>query len=256
MHGTNRNPQVTMADFKRPLFQPPRTEPCFCGSGKRFKACCGSMAEVRAAPHGVHILSNYLPVETCRQWTQHFEGQPRGPLAVHSLDDSAPERLAKERISGRITDKVDQGALAGQVVDTIKNAYQHVVAAAMNRTVEWFENPQILRYEPGGVYGPHSDSDHFIPQEGLWQKVIDRDISLLLYLNQEFEGGELHFHQFNYTYRPRTGDLLFFPSNGQYAHQALPVKSGIRYVVVSWAAYRDEPRVLEMRPADCIDLDA
>jgi predicted 2-oxoglutarate/Fe(II)-dependent dioxygenase YbiX len=185
----------------------------------------------------------------------YLESQHGRPLAVHSLDEAEPSRLSRERISGRITDKVEQGALEEAITGAVAQAFRTPVAVAMNRQFQWFEKPQVLRYEPGGLYGPHADSDHFIAAESHWRKVIDRDVSLLLYLNEDFEGGGLSFRQFNYTYRPRSGDLLCFPSGGQYAHEALPVKSGIRYVIVSWAAFRDEPRVLELRPSECIDLE-
>ena len=239
-------------EIKRPLFQLSRTDLCYCNSGKRFKSCCGSMAENRDPPSGVHIVPNFLPPDTCAAWIDYLESQPRQPLAVHSNDASEPSGLAKEQISGRVTDKVEQGELAEKIVAIVGRAYAEPILASSGRVVEWYENPQVLRYEPGGLYGPHSDSDHFLPAEGLWKKVIDRDMSMLLYLNQDFEGGELSFRQFNFIYRPRAGDLLFFPSNGQYAHQALPVRSGIRYVIVSWAAFRDEPRVMTMRPSDSI----
>jgi len=30
-----------------------------------------------------------------------------------------------------------------------------------------------------------------------WRKAVDRDISLLIYLSDDFEGGELHFKRLN-----------------------------------------------------------
>lgn len=239
-------------EIKRPLFRLSRTDPCYCNSGKRFKSCCGSMAVPREPPSGIHIVHDFLPAETCARWIAYLETQPRQALAVHSHDDSEPSGLAKQQVSGRVTDKVEQGELAQEIVTTVGRAYAEPIKEVCGRAVEWYENPQVLRYEPGGLYGPHSDSDHFLPAEGLWKKVIDRDMSMLLYLNQDFTGGELSFRQFNYTYRPQAGDLLFFPSNGQYAHQALPVRSGTRYVIVSWAAFQNEPRVMTMRPSDSI----
>ena len=212
------------------------------------------MAEARRPPHGVHVVNNYLPAQTCAEWVKHLDAQPRMPLGVHSVEKAESTGLVKERISGRVTDRVILGEIEEALVSFVQQAFVQAIGPQMGREVEWFENPQVLRYEAGGLYGPHSDSDHFLMEEGVWKKVIDRDISLLLYLNQDFAGGELAFPQFNYFYRPSAGDLLFFPSSGQYAHQALPVKSGIRYVIVSWAAWRNEPRVLDMRPVDCIEI--
>ena len=247
---------MTTVEITRPLFKPSRMDPCFCGSGRRFKACCGTMAEPRDPPHGIHLVPRFLPAQLCQEWVRQLESHPRQALGVHNLSEVEPAGLGREKISGRITDKVEQGNLSGDIVACVQRAFEVVIPGKLGRNIAWFENPQVLRYEPGGLYGPHADSDHFIPEEGTWKKVIDRDVSILLYLNQEFEGGELSFRQFNYVYRPKTGDLLFFPSHGQYAHQALPIKLGIRYVIVSWAAFRDEPRVLNLRPSDCIELPA
>jgi predicted 2-oxoglutarate/Fe(II)-dependent dioxygenase YbiX len=92
-----------------------------------------------------------------------------------------------------------------------------------------------MRYTKGGYYKAHSDADIFDSKTGVWKKVLDRDYSLLLYLNDDFEGGAVHFTHFNYTFKPRKGDLLIFPSHHLYLHEAQLVESGVRYVIVSWA---------------------
>ena len=61
-----------------------------------------------------------------------------------------------------------------------------------------------------------------------------RTLSCSLILNDDYEGGEISF--FNNKYKPMLmrGDLLIFPSGFAYPHQVLPVKSGIRYSIVTW----------------------
>ena len=242
-------------DFSRPRFRLQRTDPCFCGSGRRFKACCGSVAEPRQPPHGVHVLRGFVDPAACALWVSGLEGRPRTPLAVHRPDADAPARLGVEATGGRVTDKVDTGERRADIVAAVARAFKGPVAAAFGRRVEWFENPQVLRYGPGGVYGLHADSEHFVKSEDRWRKIIDRDVSILLYLNEDFSGGELSFPHFNYRYRPRAGDLLLFPSHAHYAHQALPVRSGVRYVVVSWGAWRGERRVIGVPPPGSIPME-
>ena len=43
-----------------------------------------------------------------------------------------------------------------------------------------------------------------------------------------------HFRRQNVTIKPEAGDLLLFPSCYTHPHQALPVKSGIKYSIVTW----------------------
>lgn len=83
---------------------------------------------------------------------------------------------------------------------------------------------QVLRYENGGKYDTHMDDGVKTP----------RRVSALLYLNDDYDGGQLEFPLLGIFYKPMAGDLVMFPSGMPYAHAALPVTSGIKYCVVAW----------------------
>lgn len=54
----------------------------------------------------------------------------------------------------------------------------------------------------------------------------------VLYINDDFTGGELHFPKIDITYRPEKGALIVFPSADDYLHGVLPVGPGpIRYAL-------------------------
>ena len=71
-----------------------------------------------------------------------------------------------------------------------------------------------------------------------------RDFASIVYLNDDYEGGELHLVEQNYTIKPKPGMLVAFPSDHKFLHAALPTTSGIRYVIVSWAGIVGSPRVM------------
>ncbi len=238
----------------RRSFAPARAEPCFCGSGKRFRNCCGSRKKDRPPPRGVGIVHEFLDAGLCKAWIDHLAQQPRQPLGTIETLDGGVSHFETTHDADRITDLVKAGSLRGEINRQIERAYRKVIAPACERQFAWFEYPQVLRYQAGGWYRAHADSELMAPDGKSWGKGIDRDISLLLYLNDDFEGGELSFYNFNYSHRPRTGDLVFFPSDHRYVHEARPVKKGIRWVVVSWAAYKDEPRVRATPPPESIML--
>lgn len=59
--------------------------------------------------------------------------------------------------------------------------------------------------------------------------------SAVMYLNDNFDGGELVFPNINYTYKPKAGDIVFFPSDDDnYEHMVNVLKNGKRYVVGFW----------------------
>lgn len=62
----------------------------------------------------------------------------------------------------------------------------------------------------------------------------------ILYLNDNYEGGELFFENVDLEIRPDRGSLLIFPGTEEFAHGVNPVKSGpIRYVVVGFIKEKD-----------------
>jgi predicted 2-oxoglutarate/Fe(II)-dependent dioxygenase YbiX len=109
----------------------------------------------------------------------------------------------------------------------------NVVSSAIDNYKEIFKIEQeikntefygLLRYSVGEQYGFHYDG-------GTGSK---RSISVLIYLNDDYEGGELEFPNFKLKIKPKAGTLILFPSNYAYGHIAHPVTSGTKYVIVTW----------------------
>lgn len=61
----------------------------------------------------------------------------------------------------------------------------------------------------------------------------------VLYVNDDFTGGELHFPTIDVKYRPEKGALIVFPSADDYLHGVLPVGPGpIRYALPAFVNRR------------------
>ena len=57
--------------------------------------------------------------------------------------------------------------------------------------------------------------------------------SSLIYLNHDYEGGELKFVD-GETFKFKGGTNVIFRSDGYNAHQVLEIKKGYRYTIPSW----------------------
>ena len=90
------------------------------------------------------------------------------------------------------------------------------------------EGYSILKYEDGSEYRQHYDCG---------PDTNKRVFSMLIYLNDDYEGGEIEFVHFGIKYKPSAGDILFFPSSYSHAHIAHPVYSGTKYAVVTWLGF-------------------
>lgn len=61
----------------------------------------------------------------------------------------------------------------------------------------------------------------------------------VLYVNDDFTGGELHFPKIDITYKPKKGAMVVFPSADEYLHGVLPVGAGpTRYALPAFVNKR------------------
>jgi prolyl 4-hydroxylase len=113
------------------------------------------------------------------------------------------------------------------------HALNRRIAAASGTTPEQGEPLQILRYGVGGEYKPHFDS---IP--GFSNQ---RALTMLVWLNEEYEGGETWFNTPQLALKGQPGDAVLFRNVGEdgrrdpkSAHAGLPVKEGEKLLASKW----------------------
>ncbi len=94
------------------------------------------------------------------------------------------------------------------------------------------ESIQILEYHPNQEYKFHHDTSN-----NSNSKEYHRQISVVAYLNDGFEGGGTEF--IHKTYKPSPGYCLIFPSNWCFPHSGQKVLSGKKRVAVTWYYIND-----------------
>lgn len=126
-----------------------------------------------------------------------------------------------------------QNASKNETLRSVSNNYFDLIASC----AEWYRNHfdieeiiyinedfNFLKYQTGEEYHAHYDG-------GTWTK---RVFSPILYLNEDYEGGEIEFVNQNIKIKPEAGTFLIFPANYAYRHIAHPVKTGTKYAIVTW----------------------
>lgn len=96
--------------------------------------------------------------------------------------------------------------------------------------LRYWEAFNFIRYREGQHFKEHHDHGFS----------YNCTVSLVSYLNDDYEGGGLYFRLQGITYKPEAGDTVIFPSNYMYPHQALPVTSGTKYSLVTMLDYSDK----------------
>jgi hypothetical protein len=128
---------------------------------------------------------------------------------------------------------LDDAARINEEFRKINNQFAELIHSSIQSYVDIFQIDQqiydvepysLLKYSGGQECKSHYDG----PTE------TARCVSAIVYLNNDYTGGELEFTNFGIKIRPEPGMLILFPSNYAYTHIAHPVETGTKYAVVTW----------------------
>lgn len=151
--------------------------------------------------------------------------------------NAAEGRVVDARVRNSSTAVLRDAALADELY---RRALPHVPAemsTEMGRrgriplTVTGIFLPlRIYRYEVGQHFGLHQDQSY------IGEKDTISLLTLMVYLNEGFSGGETDFPEQEKTIVPATGTALLFQH--KLLHAGRPVTEGVKYVLRSDVLYR------------------
>lgn len=113
--------------------------------------------------------------------------------------------------------------------EEFKKLYVYNVGLKTTKTHTGFINDegfQVLKYKPGDYYKEHIDF------AGESER---RVYSTIVYLNNDYEGGETFFPRQNLLVKGNIGDIVFFPSTYTHPHIAKEIVSGQKYSAILWS---------------------
>ena len=124
---------------------------------------------------------------------------------------------------------------------------QNRIALVTERTLSDMEVPAILHYAVGEEFLPHVD---FVSTEmpSYAEQVAamgQRVVTFLVYLNDDYEGGETEFPLLDWRHKGRKGDAMFFWSvepdgapDRRTVHAGLPTTRGEKWIFSQWIRAR------------------
>lgn len=188
----------------------------------------------------VLIRSNIINEIGIREIRHHIENSQKTDLSVFDPQKSNQTGGKEWKVDKNVRDTqyIEMGSIQPKIIELMHNVVEEVVNPFYGVEICESEVPQILSYGIGGHYCPHIDGESLwqAPDgEIIWKKSIERDLSMVFYLNDDFEGGDFVFPDLKVRVRPEPGMLICFPSNHNYKHGVEPVIKGKRYSIVCWA---------------------
>lgn len=176
----------------------------------------------------VVFYNNFLTSEECETLVKVFE-DPEQPWSMSAFFESygmsiMPEDPILERY-GLPRDYF--GKLANRLHRVVEDAHQRPVKSVSSHAQKW----QV------GAFAPfHSDNTDMEGNPSAWEK---SKLVCLLYINDDYEGGELDFRDHNISIKPVAGQLITFPGGFENIHQVLPVKGSTRHTIGAFWDYAE-----------------
>ena len=138
------------------------------------------------------------------------------------------------RITGIVSlDKADSGIAEDDLFlsEILNNVVNEIVKQYADKyeisDLKPLHNWLLMQYLKGDYFNEHKDE---LPD-------IVRTVSSIVYLNDSYVGGEIAFPDFDVLFKPKSWDVLIFPSAFAYRHRVHPVSDGVRYSAVNWFTY-------------------
>jgi prolyl 4-hydroxylase len=186
----------------------------------------------------IRVIEGFATPEECDWIMARAQGR-LGPAMV--LD----KQTGREKTHPDRTNKAIE--LDVPAMDVVIQIVRARIAAATNLPLPVFEPAQVMHYSVGEEFRPHYD---FLTgdAEG-WAAQLERYgqriATFLLYLNDDFEGGETDFPSIGLSHRGGKGDALFFANvdgagapDRKTLHAGRPPARGQKWILSQWIRNR------------------
>jgi len=168
-------------------------------------------------------IPGFVPADISEKMVEYFKKEDRWGETAFNGSRGAPTQPGLNRPS--------EFGLSDDIFDTINSKLEDAIRIVYGKDV----TPTSIhaqKWEVGSSANPHSDNSDFDgnPTEGFDNlKYVG-----ILYLNDDYEGGDLFFPEHEISIHPNAGSMYLFSGRVENIHGVTEITSGVRYSVVSF----------------------
>jgi len=185
---------------------------------------------------GLNIYHNAISKENCDKYINILENKLNGQTQytwneAQVTNSEKPIKFARncsdfkyniESLGPKNKDNIEFIDMYQEIYNILKSCIDDYTSY-WGINVTYYEAFNFVKYEGSGQqFRIHADQG----------PVYNCTVSAVIYLNDNYEGGELYFPRLDkLVYKPSFGDIAIFPSNYIYEHASLDIISGTKYCV-------------------------
>ena len=171
-------------------------------------------------------LESVASAEFCATLIDYYDTGDRQERSYQGLVDHGVRQCGFVRLP-EVWDEVFHDIVRSHMQPYFERAIDHRLRA----------RPMMYGYPVGVGFVPHHDQVTEIERERgrtNGQPVIGGDYTVVFFCSSpdDYDGGELHFPDHGWEYKPPAGSAVVYPTTTDYVHGVKPITRGIRYAVV------------------------
>lgn len=178
--------------------------------------------------HDIVAINDFVDENTAQAMIKYFESQAQiwGDIAFYN---SLGMGLAPHDA------RLIELGLDPEFFTNLRNRFKQAVEMFFERKLKP-NTSHAQKWNVGGFAAPHSDnSDH----DGNPNAFHINKYVGILYLNNDYRGGELYFPEHAIEFKPKMGQYIMFPGGHENIHGVREIKEGTRYTMVSFWDYEE-----------------
>lgn len=190
------------------------------------------VVEAAAVGEVLLVVRNFLSADQCGLLVDTFKHSKDQQRLAQQTEDFWRERVLW------FDDIVDVTGRAKPIMQQARfaSAYRISVFFKSNRLL-YSDTQQLVHWGPGASMPVHVDNAH---PTGESHPTPHRDFASVVYLNDDYAGGEVYFPLLGCRVRPEAGLLIGFPGDASAPHGVSRVESGDRYTMPGWYSTNPE----------------
>lgn len=187
--------------------------------------------KIKASKKNIHRFKNYLDKNLFEYFYSFF-------LDNHYFNDPTIKSRALYSESEILRDYGENSECFGKTI-AYKNKLLRTLTELYGNEIVDFSGVNMRKWYSGEFQNPHSDCEAKIYLEN--EKVMCEpynnfsslfiEYAAILYLNDDYCGGEIYFPQHDISIKPEPNELITFPGTQYYVHGVNPISYGNRFVI-------------------------
>ena len=180
----------------------------------------------------IGVYDNHVPLTFCEEIIEQFDYHQTVNSMVYCEDEQFENSSA-----GRFDWAIDLAHMTPRIGGIPERNLNEYLGSALDEYVHvfghlkqmpFYNTTQKIQKTPAGggyhVWHDEQSGPEFCTRAAVW----------MVYLNDNFEGGETEFLYYKRRIQPKAGTLLIWPSGLTHAHRGGLVLSGNKYVATGW----------------------